>query len=439
MKQEQDKELDLLLRQHAKRESSRTRIGVSVDKGNDERAITISEHLDADAMNAYAENVLPASTRVRYAAHLVACDACRKVVTQLALAANPIRVEKKEDAIVPSVASSQTWREWFLSLFTLHNLKIAGPVAAVLCVAAVTFIAWQRQDELPSTVSPTREVRDEGISPTFPKFGGEDKTKSTNANVADSAKPTNSQSQNTSSSRGATTDSVSEETKSESAKSGETERSDSPKKDAATAPPVAEKKGEPKEADREKSQVAISKPSPTQPPSGPMANQQNQTNQAQTNVAGQTQAQPQPATAAKSGEPNRSNRDAGERSRQNTNEEQTASRTDANAAKSENKPAGKKEKNAKTAGERKQDDADDSKTSVAKKKAEPLSTRTVGGKQFYRQGNMWIDKAYNGSSRTDIKRGSDEYNSLESGLRSIAEQLGGEVIVVWKNKAYRIY
>ena len=37
-----------------------------------------------------------------------------------------------------------------------------------------------------------------------------------------------------------------------------------------------------------------------------------------------------------------------------------------------------------------------------------------------------------------IARGSDEFSSLDSSLRSIAQQLGGEIIVVWKGKAYLI-
>jgi hypothetical protein len=431
MKQEQDKELDLLLQQHAKRESLRAKIGVSVDKKNGEKAFVVSEHLDADAMNAYAENVLPVSTRMRYATHLVACDVCRKLITQLALTANPIGLEKKEDAVVSSVTSSQTWREWFLSLFTLPNLKVAGPVAAVLCVAAVTFIAWQRRDELPSSVSQIRQVRDEEISPSFPKFGGEDKTKTTNTNVANAPKPTNSSTQNSSTS-GATT------TTSEPSKSGGETRTESPKKDAAPGSPETERKDAPKEADKDKKQVAVSAPSPSQAQSGPMANQNQINQQAPTNLAGRTQTQSKPTTA-KGGGPSRDSRDASERSRQNTNEEQTAAGSaDATANKAENKPADKDEKNAKST-QAKQADEDDSKESVAKKKTAPAPTRSIGGKQFRRQGNIWIDTAYNGSSRTDIKRGSDEYRSLDSGLRSIAEQLSGEVIVVWKSKAYRIY
>jgi hypothetical protein len=66
----------------------------------------------------------------------------------------------------------------------------------------------------------------------------------------------------------------------------------------------------------------------------------------------------------------------------------------------------------------------------------------VGGRQFRQQGNAWVDTAYTqGRATVNITRGSEQYRALtadEPGLRSIAEQLGGEVIVVWKGRAYRI-
>ncbi len=73
-------------------------------------------------------------------------------------------------------------------------------------------------------------------------------------------------------------------------------------------------------------------------------------------------------------------------------------------------------------------------------KPEPATeTRSVGGHKFRKQGASWIDLKFKTSmSLHTITRGSDEFSSLDSGLRSIASQLSGEIIVVWKNKAYRI-
>ena len=70
-------------------------------------------------------------------------------------------------------------------------------------------------------------------------------------------------------------------------------------------------------------------------------------------------------------------------------------------------------------------------------------TRTVGGHHFRRQGNVWVDAAYNSSRPAiNVARGSEQYRALladEPGLRTITQHLSGEVIVVWGNKAYRFY
>ena len=66
-------------------------------------------------------------------------------------------------------------------------------------------------------------------------------------------------------------------------------------------------------------------------------------------------------------------------------------------------------------------------------------TRSAGGHKFRRQGNSWVDEKFKASlSLKNVSRGSDEFSSLDSGLRSIAQQISGEIIVVWKGKAYLI-
>jgi hypothetical protein len=71
-----------------------------------------------------------------------------------------------------------------------------------------------------------------------------------------------------------------------------------------------------------------------------------------------------------------------------------------------------------------------------------VETRRVFGRLFHRQGNAWVDADYaSGRSTVNVSRGSEQFRALiadEPALRSIAEQLGGEVIVVWKGTAYRI-
>ena len=76
------------------------------------------------------------------------------------------------------------------------------------------------------------------------------------------------------------------------------------------------------------------------------------------------------------------------------------------------------------------------------KKAAEVETRSVMGRQFTREDDAWVDTAYQPSRATvRVARGSDQFRALvadEPGLRTIAEQLNGVVIVVWKSRAYRI-
>jgi hypothetical protein len=78
-----------------------------------------------------------------------------------------------------------------------------------------------------------------------------------------------------------------------------------------------------------------------------------------------------------------------------------------------------------------------SKPAAAEEK--PPETRSAGGRKFKRQGSAWVDTKFKSSmTLKSISRRSSEFDALDSGIRSIAQQLGGEVIVVWKGKAYLI-
>jgi hypothetical protein len=79
-------------------------------------------------------------------------------------------------------------------------------------------------------------------------------------------------------------------------------------------------------------------------------------------------------------------------------------------------------------------------TGAARSESEKTpETRSAGGHKFRRQGNAWVDSKFKSSmSITNVARGSDAFRALDPAVRSMAEQLGGEVIVVSKGKAYRI-
>jgi hypothetical protein len=84
--------------------------------------------------------------------------------------------------------------------------------------------------------------------------------------------------------------------------------------------------------------------------------------------------------------------------------------------------------------------------SVSKQKRDELnvsaSSRTVAGHRFTKKGGVWIDSAYDSSKEsTTLKRGSEQYRALigdEPEIKTIADELDGEIIVVWKGRTYRI-
>jgi hypothetical protein len=74
-------------------------------------------------------------------------------------------------------------------------------------------------------------------------------------------------------------------------------------------------------------------------------------------------------------------------------------------------------------------------------RAQDTEVRSVGGHRFERRGDVWVDVLYESQPTIHVSRGSEQYRALigdEPGIRTIAEQLSGDLIVVWKSRAYRI-
>lgn len=73
-----------------------------------------------------------------------------------------------------------------------------------------------------------------------------------------------------------------------------------------------------------------------------------------------------------------------------------------------------------------------------KEKRDKKQTRALGGKTFNQSNGVWTDSEYRGQPTRTVRRSSDEYRKLDSGLRSITDQLPGTVVIVWKSTGYRI-
>ncbi|HEX7774252.1 MAG TPA: zf-HC2 domain-containing protein [Pyrinomonadaceae bacterium] len=367
MKQEKNNEMDLLLRRLGRRDD----------------AALPEDHLEADELNAYAENALPAAARARYTVHLAECSRCRSLVTQLSSAAGVLAASD-----TATVSGPSGFRKFLASLFTPMVLRYAAPALGLILVAVIGFVVLRRdraneyvaQDThvqpLPSA-SPTENIvysYNDSSSNTAPSQGRVDEQRKEKNQPAQPAQAPNVP---------PVVSSVEE---------------DIPKDKAAAQPKPQEQA------------TAASEPPP--PKSEPSATPEQSPRAAETETAkNEVRVQSAPASQAR-----KAARDA--------------QREDKDDLARERKTA---DTGAARAGSNMQIDG------LADTKAD---SRTVAGRHFRKRGGVWIDTAYDSSKESmTIARGSEHYRALvadEPAIKTIADQLDGEIIVVWKGHTYRI-
>lgn len=136
MKQELDRQMDSLLRG---------------TRGGGAGRARASEHLTPDELNAYAENALPSHARAHYAAHLADCTDCRRVVTALALAAQPEPALEEKASLAAAAAGAHAagagWLSRLAAFFSPRVLAYAAPVLAVAIVGALAVVVLRGRGE----------------------------------------------------------------------------------------------------------------------------------------------------------------------------------------------------------------------------------------------------------------------------------------------------
>lgn len=424
MKHSDSTEMDRLLRRHAGRNGEALRaVGAAQTRSGD----AMGAHMDADEMSAYAEGALPEAARSRYIAHLADCDSCRKIIIGLTLAAGVVAKESASSAVAEA-SPSKSWREWFAALFSPPVLRYGIPAMALLAVIVVAFVATRRQRDAQFT------ARNETVTGQAARPAGE-----ANANMPASTPPTDTIAENHSNSNVVILGDNQQAASSNSAAGTAAGPLNKSPADQASPPAAAPQASTSQTTDQ--SPVAASRETQGVP--------------ARTDDAAANPAAPPPppeATPAPKTEPGRDKRDVQKKDAGERDEEKIANRPrpatagvtpaqneiaeDTNtAAKSEGRRAGAARARGREFGI--------GKSGTATTKERAAETRQVGGRQFRRQGSSWVDTAYKSSrSLTSVARGSEQYRALvadEPGLRAIAEQLGGEVIVVWKSRAYRFH
>jgi len=333
------------------------------------------DHLDADELSLYVENALPAAARTRYTEHLAECASCRKMVVQLS---SPVSLVNEE---VSKVSEISGIRKFLASLFSAMVLRYAVPALGLIVVAAIGFTVLRRQDRQGETSV---------------------------AQLKEQPQPAVVCSNATSPSPSSGFVSSSEEKKKSAAAA--TPQPNASKPNAASAPPpnappsvnvtadVKQQAPKPKEDQQAAAKAPEATPTATPAPT----------------IADAVRVEPEKRVAARIAPAREETKKA--------NEPGTATA----AAPATNR-------SFQIGGQR---------GALMEKDKTEAETRSVGGRRFRREKGVWIDTAYESSRATvDLTRGSEQYRALvadEPTIKTIAEQLDGEIIVVWKGHAYHI-
>ncbi|HEX6188158.1 MAG TPA: hypothetical protein VFZ40_08750 [Pyrinomonadaceae bacterium] len=397
-----DKDMDVLIGRYAKGAAKSTPV----------------EHPDADELNAFAEGALPPAARQRYLSHFADCDDCRKLVSQLAVTTGA-GVEARIPASEPV---AEPWWKKLSAVFAIPTLRYAASAVVLLAVVGIAFVVWrqpaQRDSQMVAQNQPQTSPVEAVRPPTSPEpeaLRQETQPSSSSAIPQPTVSATPDQNRS-----GLTTLSPPPPPKPEDALAAKDApflagagRSD----DAARAQSTPSYAPAPAETYRMESRERAQQ-SPGAIPGGPRRNESSEKYKLERARSGDfAKARDEDSNRAAANQPATENKQEASKSAPPTSEVADASRRRVGESRVEAR---------KSAG-----------TGSTSEEAE--QTRSVGGRKFKRQGNAWIDSKLKSSmSVRSVARGSEDFDKLDSGLRSIANQLSGEIVVVWKGKAYRI-
>jgi hypothetical protein len=398
MKQAKNNTVDLLLRSLARGRESSSQNKFASGNGNE----TLSEHLDADELNSYAEGVLPAAARARYTEHLADCAACRGIVVGLTQASGAVTHYE-----VSELKSRLGFFEKLGVLFSPAVLRFAIPALVLTVAIGITLLALRQPPR------PEMTARNEPVDST--SAAAPLKQTEVPAGQSSNQAPTAAQ-------RGSNLPANPDLSK----------ETDSLKNEKAFA--------------GEGAGIAANKRAPSEP----VAKDEDRPGA----VAGQSELRPSYAPEPKAAAPppaKPSSSDAGAfaiaKEQPVNREEQGRQRDDITRSQPSGEHGPNRSAVPRTGGLATQR-ADEltvrrggPSTQDKKNKGTEVESRSVSGRRFIREGDAWVDTAYE-TPRATVKvvRGSEQFRALvadEPGLGTIAQQLDGVIIVVWKNRAYR--
>ncbi len=419
--QPEDSQIDVLLKRY----------------GGHAKSGAAAQHLDADELNAFAERSAPAAARSRYVSHLAECDDCRTLATQLSIAAG---ATANAGAGAIETARGSLWQK-LTSFFAPPMLRYAAFAAVLVVAVGVTFLALRNQRSDSRLVAQNEQTngtqanavkQDEQTAPaarqnaqTSASPAGIISQPAENPNVVDLKKDEAKVAENTTAPPKPQKEAVASANNPTLAGRKVEPVTVEPQPSFAPAPPGELGRVQTKALeDRDAQRVATtSGPRKSEPPSDKLKTMDR-------SAGGISQAR------QAEGDDNRARNNQATMNQQSTNQQNQNRMQDSNAEapRSGNLAVNRARDEESTETARKPA------TGAARSESEKApETRSAGGHKFRRQGNAWVDSKFKSSmSITNVARGSDAFQALDPALRSMAGQLGGEVIVVAKGKAYRI-
>jgi hypothetical protein len=422
MRQETNKEIDLLLRRLSRQDGEAVR---DAETQLDDR------HLDADELSSYAQNVAPPKARARYIEHLADCSTCRRTATELSLALGVALGVATAAAPVETVPAAGGLKKFLSSLFSPMVLRYAVPALGVIVVMVIGVVLLRQRADHEAFVA---KVDGQAVTapvpssePTAPPLSG---VLRDDQSVA--AKPGIERGLHGETAAGRAAGPV--ESK-EGATAGTADTPAAPSAPVTVARPSVVQPL----AERSVSELPVVSPTPLASLS-PKANiTTDGTDTGETKkkeIVAKRDTQPAVKTAEAQTAANEKEqakeppREAAARPAKSV----AADRVDQSKAKPDSNtvaPAGGAGGGGRVATRRRAEESKDD-----------AETRSVAGRKFRRDDGIWTDTAYDSSTRTvNMARGSEQFRALvadEPAIGTIAEQLDGVVIVVWKGRAYRI-
>lgn len=493
MRPEFDSEIDSVLRGQARRGGAASAAWDAAARPSISDESRSGPHLDADEIAAFGEDALPASARALYSAHLADCDDCRRSVTQVAFAAgvaDRINERERADAAAaatgrvaegeraaahatpsaaaqsPSAATQQSpsWRERLSSVFAPRAWRYAMPVVALFALGAVVFVAMRgplREGALDMGSRGGSAEQQRAAAPAAPAApelhhagakqqpaGTTAETQPADAGAAGVA-PANEEREGTAAAgefaklRAKSADSVDPSAPVSTVGPTVTQREVVQLPSAQPAPPPA-------------TANYTTTPQPSPVPSTPAA--ATAAPRAMISRDGVPLAMPTPspvepemrgrgreeARAVPRDEPPATKRHGPQRSAAGRSAQLGSAADAAKDDRAMSRPARGTQKN-----EANRDYPDEARAKREEDRAQQsqarqqqAETRSVGGRNFRREGNAWIDTAYRSGQKTvSMRRDSEQYRALvadEPEIGRISRSLGGEAVIVWKGRAYRV-